>query len=242
MSVLIESTQEAMKPARKTVSEHKLNYRKNNGSTRDSSKKPSVVRRTKKNLNNQNFRHSIHEISGSIKDLDLKKEEPVRTEKVRLKRSRSFHVPAEHHQTNIRHEDRTEIIKQFLASNYDTDFESLDENIKKYDPLDGSFPIHDAIQIKHERNSVKELSLLLLRNEQANLEQTNNEGQTPLQLAVTLEQHDVVRLLIAFGASVTCKDNYGDTALRNAVDNGDFEMASLLISSGANAAVVQNGF
>jgi len=251
MSVLIDSnTPDLIKSPRKPVSAHKIN-------ARESIKRGSVVRRTKKSLSNQNFRHSIHDIAGALNELNLTEDEkqqqqqntpttPQRPEKARVKRSRSFHV-SEDHVHNINQRERCEILKQYISTKLDIDIDTLEkecnsDNVPKLDPTDGTFSIHNAIQQKYEKGTIKELSFLLLKNENINIEQQNNEGQTPLQYAVSLELHEVVRLLVAFGASVNCKDNYGESPLRYAVDNGDFEMASLLISHGANATLVQNGF
>lgn len=239
MSVLIENTVNLTKQ-----SPTSKNCRKMSSDQRESKKKPSVVRRTKKNMNNQYFRHSLHEVSNGINELnvkdDCKTEQP--SDKCRLKRSRSFHVTEDH--TPIAHGQRTraEILKQYVANCFDIDVDNLDANDNitniTYDPTDGSFPLHDAI----EEHNIKDIAVYLLRNENINIEQTNNFGQTPLLFAVSFGLVDVVKLLLASGAVVNCKDNYGVSALRYAVEGGDFEMASLLISNGANAAAVQNGF
>lgn len=240
MSVLIENSLNLTKQS--PTLKH---CRKMSSEQRESKKKASVVRRTKKTLNNQYFRHSLHEVSSGINEMNVKDDTTTSdqpTEKVRLKRSRSFHVSEDHSPIIPGQRSRAEILKQYVANRLDIDVDNLDanddiENIK-YDPTDGTFPLHDAI----EEHSIKDIACFLMRNENINVEQTDNFGQTPLLFAVSLGLVDVVKLLIASGAVVNCKDNYGVSALRYAVEGGDFEMASLLISNGANAAAVQNGF
>lgn len=234
MSLIIENNI----PLKQNNTSPALNRNSNNKMTsenRDMKKKASVVRRTKKSINNQ-FRHSVHEITNGIDELNTNDEQHVR-----LRRSRSFHATSEEH-THIHQRNRSEILRQYVANRFEIDVDNLDslENIAeiKYDPTDGTFPLHDAI----ENYSIKDVAVYLLRNENINVEQTNNFGQTPLLFAVYLGLFDVVKLLIASGSIVNCKDNYGVSALRHAVEGGDFEMASLLISNGANAAAVQNGF
>eukprot|EP00111_Clytia_hemisphaerica_P024811 TCONS_00073143-protein len=260
MSVLVDSTNQDVLniPPRKSVSAHRLNYRKQSTDGEVKVKKSSVIRRKKNNLGNQNFRHSVHDISGALNELNIKEEDAgadgvvggsakLHTERARLRRTKSFHVSEDHAHQNISQRDRSEILKQYVANKFELDMETLEndlnsDKVPKIDFKESSLPIHEAIMKKYEQDSLKELSFLLLKNDCLNIEQTNADGMTPLAFAVSLELHDVVRLLIAFGATVNCKDNYGEAPLRYAVDNGDFEMASLLISNGANASVVQNGF
>ena len=258
MSVIVESTPEIIKsPMRKSVSAQKVSYKKQSGDADKMVKKTSIVRR-KKNITaaNPNFRHSVHDISGALSDLNMKEE--VQTvqqnnsnhhplEKTRLRRARSFHVSEDHGHQNISLKERSEILKQYIANKLNIELETLEndlnsDKVPKYDIKENSLPIHEAIMHRYEKGTIKDLSLLLLKNECLNIEQQNSDGHTPLQFAVSLELPDVVKLLIAFGATVHCKDNYGESPLRYAVDNGDFEMASLLISHGANASMVQNGF
>lgn len=272
MSVIVESTSEIInKPPRKSVSAHKLNYssrKQISGDTDKMVKKSSIIRR-KKNIvgANPNFRHSVHDISGALSELNLKEEVTSQTgqentttnqqqqninkdhhpaEKTRLRRARSFHVSEDHSHQNISLKERSEILKQYIANKLNIEVETLEndlnsDQVPKCD-LKDSLPIHEAIMHRYEKGTIKELSLFLLKNECLNIEQQNSDGHSPLQFAVSLELPDVVKLLIAFGATVHTKDNYGESPLRYAVDNGDFEMASLLISHGANASMVQNGF
>lgn len=272
MSVIVESTPDIItKPPRKSVSAHKLNYsgRKQSGDTEKMVKKTSIVRRKKNVIGaNPNFRHSVHDISGALTELSLTEEVAAQTgqqnnttnqqqqninkdhhppEKTRLRRARSFHVSEDHGHQNISLKERSEILKQYIANKLNIELETLEndlnsDQVPKCDLKDSSLPIHEAVMHRYEKGTIKELSLLLLKNECLNIEQQNSDGHTPLQFAVSLELPDVVKLLIAFGATVHCKDNYGESPLRYAVDNGDFEMASLLISHGANASMVQNGF
>lgn len=71
----------------------------------------------------------------------------------------------------------------------------------------------------------------------SNIDIQDNEGLTPLMLAVANNHIDVVRLLLSNNANVEIKDNDGQTALMLASLNGYYEIANLLIENGANCNI-----
>ena len=72
--------------------------------------------------------------------------------------------------------------------------------------------------------------LKLLLEKRADIDVKNDDGQTPLIVAVTKGELEIVRLLIKKGANVNAVDDDGKTALRYASGS---EMRNILKSSGA---------
>ena len=209
--------------------------------SQDDVKKPksTVIRRSKKTLNrnagSKELRQSLHGITTGVDDMRFESSTRTKPSASTLKRSKTFNKDLHFHKPAS--SDR-EILKQFVINLHDIDVENISAD-QFLELNNGEFPLHDAI----EKQSLKDLSIYLLKHREGiDIEQKNNEGQTPLVFAVALELIDVVKLLIAAGASVNAVDNYGVSALRYAVELGDFDIASLLISNGANAQSVQNGF
>lgn len=204
-------------------------------------KSRSVVRRTKKygRTSNRELRQSVHELSVNFTDLNI--ENPQSRPANGLKRSKSFyneeHVP-------VTAQSSREILKEYVASiQDDSNIDAFSDNDEKADYINENitndeFPLHKCI----DENNIKDLAVLLLKNENIDLEEKNSCGQTPLIYALALGLSDIVKLLVSSGADVTVKDADGISALRYAVEDGDFEIASLLISNGANSESVQNGF
>src|SRR5215471_18631606 len=60
-------------------------------------------------------------------------------------------------------------------------------------------------------------------------------GQTPLQFAISLRRYDILDLLISLGADVEAEDSSGNTALVSAMMRGDLEAIRLLHAAGAKA-------
>lgn len=200
--------------------------------TNTEKRQSSVIRRKKNGTRPQNkeLRQSMCDLSGGVENIEIT-DKPV----CRLRRSRSFHQ-GEHLQ--IQPKSSREMFKQYVANIHDVDLDTFDHSHITIDHHDDEeFPLHVAI----EKHNIKDLAIYLLKNENLNIEQKNNFGQTPLIYAVSLGIVDVVKLLIASGAAVNCKDSYGVSALRYAVEEHDFDIAALLISHGASAEAVQNG-
>ncbi len=62
----------------------------------------------------------------------------------------------------------------------------------------------------------------------------NDEGETPLAVAVRSKRKEMVRLLLAAAAEVNAADGHGQTPLLAAADLGDPEFARLLLDAGAD--------
>ena len=61
----------------------------------------------------------------------------------------------------------------------------------------------------------------LFSRKQLNIDERDNEGQTPLMLSVQCGEWESAKLLIHFGADVTLKDHYGRTAFKHATGQSD---------------------
>ena len=80
------------------------------------------------------------------------------------------------------------------------------------------------------RGSYDITSFLLSSGAQINA--VDNEGQTPLMLAVICEHEDIIRLLLDSGADVNILNSEGQTVL--SLDGTSELIASLLVTSKSN--------
>jgi ankyrin repeat protein len=67
-----------------------------------------------------------------------------------------------------------------------------------------------------------------------------HEGYTPLMIASSSEQSEMVDALLKNGADVNMKSNIGWTALMLAVDKGYVEIVNALLKNGANVNATEN--
>ena len=65
----------------------------------------------------------------------------------------------------------------------------------------------------------------------------NNQGETPLHVAIPTENIEMCELLIEGGADVNIRDNKGQTALHIASEEGHSEVVKLLINAGADVNI-----
>ncbi|KAF8777405.1 Ankyrin-1 like protein [Argiope bruennichi] len=93
------------------------------------------------------------------------------------------------------------------------------------------FPLHTAVQYGH-LNIVKKLLELEKRTD---INDTNENFATPLQLASGQGYSEITRLLILNGADPNVPDH--NPPLHLAVANSDYEMIEVLIEAGANATL-----
>lgn len=76
-------------------------------------------------------------------------------------------------------------------------------------------------------------AIQVLTNNNANINITDDYGQTPLHLAVEQGNVDAIQVLIEKGAIIDTKNNEGCTPLRCATENGDNSVVQILINNGA---------
>ncbi len=81
----------------------------------------------------------------------------------------------------------------------------------------------------------------MLRESGADLTACGRCGRPPLFYAIQGHHHDVLRWLLAEGASVNQTDEFGTTALIEAVREGDPECVTILLDAGADVGVNANG-
>lgn len=95
---------------------------------------------------------------------------------------------------------------------------------------EGNTPLHFAAE-----GSV-EISRLLIANG-AHVNETANDGRTPLIIATKSRSIEIVQILLDGGADVTAQDDLEWTALHHAIFVGEGEIAEMLIESGANVGL-----
>lgn len=69
---------------------------------------------------------------------------------------------------------------------------------------------------------------------QINLEEKNNQGYTPLMLAIYNQQFEFAKSLIAVGVSIHEEDPAGNTVLMITSYKGNVDVLNLLLEKGAN--------
>jgi ankyrin repeat protein len=76
----------------------------------------------------------------------------------------------------------------------------------------------------------------LLLETGADVDATEMNGLTALQVAAIIGQGTVARLLLEFGASIAAEDAFGWTALHRAARGGHMAVVQLLLEKGADIA------
>ena len=66
------------------------------------------------------------------------------------------------------------------------------------------------------------------------LDEEDNAGNTPLQIAALEGNVDIVKVLLQHGCKIDCMNTDKDTPLIDAVENGHFEVVKLLLKAGVN--------
>src|SRR4051812_2006295 len=80
----------------------------------------------------------------------------------------------------------------------------------------------------------------MLRKGRVDVNKKDAEGRTPLLLAASLGEKDMVHLLITNGAHTEDKDPLGETPLSIAAMKGHTEAAHVLVENKANVNTVNN--
>ena len=101
--------------------------------------------------------------------------------------------------------------------------------------LDNEHPDSRYYYYKNENSSVAEF----LINNGADINVTNEDGETPLMYASKLHNIKMVELLIQKGANINAFDDYGNTALMYGVNN--LETVKLLVENGADVNSQKGG-
>jgi ankyrin repeat protein len=73
-------------------------------------------------------------------------------------------------------------------------------------------------------------SLLKASAGRLNLNQQNNDGYTPLMLAINNHNTEMTNLLLKEGANINCANHTGNTALMKTIKNNDKELFDLLMA------------
>ena len=73
-----------------------------------------------------------------------------------------------------------------------------------------------------------------------NIDQADNNGTTPLFLAVLVNDIDLVRLLLEYGANIDKARVSGTTPLLQAVHNNNIDMVRFLLENGANKSIADS--
>ncbi|KAJ0410955.1 hypothetical protein ATCC90586_004308 [Pythium insidiosum] len=96
--------------------------------------------------------------------------------------------------------------------------------------------IEDAFTEAAARGDVKTLTALLEQG--ANVNETDKEGYSALQVAAKKRRLEAVEYLLQSGADVNQRDSDGFSALHEAAFNGDADIVRVLLKAGANKTFV----
>ena len=105
---------------------------------------------------------------------------------------------------------------------------------------------NDTSLIIAVRKNLLQCAGLLLQNGKnhnssgANVNMKNNKNETPLSIATTLNQYEMVDLLLANNANIDIVDNNNNTPLLIAVANGNYNIVKRLLSSKATINIKNN--
>jgi ankyrin repeat protein len=119
-------------------------------------------------------------------------------------------------------------------------FKNASENQNQNDDEIAADSEDQANLVDNDQSGVALVDLSESKNDQpeAALEMiTNHKGETPLHLAALKGATELVKLLLAKGAPVDCKDNQGATPLMNAAAHGHLEIVRLLLEHNANVNI-----
>lgn len=126
-------------------------------------------------------------------------------------------------------EGTIEIIQKYLSAG---------RNVDKQSSITGDTLLHDAAFFGKE-----EVAKLLLTTYKANVNATNQYGETPLHKAASRQHVSLVGLLLAYQAHVDACDNNGTTPLCCAIGGGreDTQVVRLLLENKADPNKAESG-
>lgn len=122
------------------------------------------------------------------------------------------------------------LIQASTSGNLDDVFMSINHNvnINAHDDVQGFSPLMLAVM-----NDYISIVNVLLRNN-ADVNDTNNNGNTALICAAIFNNVDAAKILIATGnVKINIRNNKGETALKVAMRKNHLQMIDLLTSNGA---------
>ena len=102
---------------------------------------------------------------------------------------------------------------------------------------DGATALHEAA-IRSPYRSMKRMAWLVAQG--ADVNRRNNDGSTPLGVAMNRDRLDAVKYLIEHGADINCHDEQGLTPLRHAARRGQKEIAQMLLEKDADITVLDS--
>ena len=108
----------------------------------------------------------------------------------------------------------------------------LGANIAQTDPA-GNTLLHEIVSSKLDENVLLQATIILLKNTSSLLNSTNNDGNTPLHLAILADNSKLFNLLLTHKASTTTKNNVNDTPLHLAVRQNNCTVVETLCQYGA---------
>jgi ankyrin repeat protein len=92
--------------------------------------------------------------------------------------------------------------------------------------------------------NTEKIDFLLKSNFKINIDAPDEQGQTPLMLALQIKNQEksseIAKMLIDHNAKLDVADNHGNTALDFAYINNNLELVSLLLEKGANSNKLQH--
>ena len=101
-----------------------------------------------------------------------------------------------------------------------------------------SGPIHEAV-----KNGCFDVIEMIIAEEDIDVINTRDEdGVTPIHIAVALKNYDMVSFLIENNANVNIRNNTGDMPLHYAVALNECDIIELLLTNGADANALAGGY
>jgi ankyrin repeat protein len=108
--------------------------------------------------------------------------------------------------------------------------------VNELNPSTKQAMIHNSVQ----NQDVNGVRTLLQQGADPNLVE-GNQGRTPMHIATTKGDANMIRLLKESGGNINARDNNGKTSLDLALESNDNSTARILLNNGASAAEAKSG-